>query len=65
MIVQPRVCPALIVPAAEFDPGATWWQSIVKRGAKNPATGVSVTVKVPRPNETDRVSLFSRVNEDG
>jgi hypothetical protein len=66
MIIQVRNCSALMVPVAIFDPGADCLQPPSRKaGALNPATGVSVTVKEPGPNVTNRKRPSLRLNADG
>ena len=65
MIVQSRVCPAFMVPVAEFDPGAVCVHLTPKVGPLNPGGTISVTLKGPVPNITTRVCPSPRVNEDG
>lgn len=50
-ILENRACPALMVPVA--DPGAVCMQSPPVKTGRNPATGVSVTVKEPGPIVTN------------
>ena len=65
VIVQCRVCPALMVPVASSEPGAgSCTQSPEKLGA-NKGSKDSVTVKLPGPNVTVLLSPLLRVNEDG
>jgi hypothetical protein len=53
VIVQVSVCPARMVPVAEFDIGGRFCiQSPVKIGVANPVGTDSVTVKLPGPNVT-------------
>jgi hypothetical protein len=64
VIVQCRVCPALMVPVASGSLKEACLQSPEKTIEK-PRMEDSVTVKLPGPNVTALVCPLPRVNEDG
>jgi hypothetical protein len=49
-IIQDKLCPALMVPVAIFDPGAVCMQ--LRKKVISKLAAVSVTVKAPGPSVT-------------